>query len=121
MPEETTVRNRVDTFAVAAISIIYSRGANRSRQRSTGSWKDVYRLEIAIEGHFRGVANRQLHVLAVQKFTGSKFRSSYFREIGLGAKSANICTMRKFPVIWYLLTVLSDMHSCWATSRALSW
>ena len=34
MPEETTVRNRVDTFAVAAISILYSRGANRSRQRS---------------------------------------------------------------------------------------
>ena len=58
MPEKTTVRNRVDTFAVAVISILYSRGANRSRQRSTGSWKDVYRLEIVIEGHFRGVAKQ---------------------------------------------------------------
>ena len=26
MPEETTVRNRVDTFAVAVISILYSHG-----------------------------------------------------------------------------------------------
>ena len=51
LPCQREVRNRVDTFAVAVISILYSRGANRSRQRSTGSWKDVYRLEIAIEGH----------------------------------------------------------------------
>ena len=37
----------------------------------------------------------------VQKFTGSKYRGSYFREIGTGAKSVKICTMRKFPDIRY--------------------
>ena len=58
LPCQREVRNRVDTFTVAVISILYSRGANRSRQRSTGSWKDVYRLEIAIEGHLLGVAKQ---------------------------------------------------------------
>lgn len=46
----------------------------------------------------------KVHTLAVQKFTGLKFRSSYFREIGMGAKGTKICTMRKFPTIWYVHT-----------------
>ena len=58
LPYQREVRNRVDTFAVAVISIFYSRRANRSRQRTTGSWKDAYRLEIAIEGHLLGVAKQ---------------------------------------------------------------
>ena len=98
LPCQREVRKRVVTFAVAVISILYSRRANRSRQRSTGSWKDVYHLEIAIEGHLLGVA-KQTAAPRVGKFTGSKFRSSYFCKIGLGAKSAKFCTMRKFPAI----------------------
>ena len=76
MPEETTVHNRVDTFAVAAISILYSRGANRSRQRSTGSWKDVYCLEIAIEGHFLGVAEQTASRVSSSKV--HRFKISQF-------------------------------------------
>ena len=106
------VRNRVDTFAVAIISILYSRGANRSRQRSTGSWKDAYRLEIAIEGHLLGVAKQTAPRVGSSKFTGSKFRSSYFHEIGLGAKSTKISTMRKFPAIRYPPTPFFEQKLC---------
>ena len=37
------------------------------------------------------------------KSTGSKFRSSYFRKIGMGAKNAKICTMQRFPTVWYVM------------------
>lgn len=56
----------------------------KKTRRSAGSWLRSYHH----------------NMLAAQK-TGLTFRSSYFCEIGMSAKSVNICTMRKLPVIWY--------------------
>ena len=112
LPCQREVGNRVNTFTVAA-------GLTETDRDPLGAGRtSTIDLEIAIEGHL-GVANQtapRVKILAYRKFTGSKFRSSYFRETSLGTKSAKICTMRKFPAVRYYCNTyvphLGDICKC---------
>ena len=59
--------------------------ANRRRQRSTQDWKNVYSLDVTVEGH-----------LQVEKVTHSNFIFTLNSKL---PKNLEICTTRKFPII----------------------
>jgi len=68
--------------------------------RSTWSWKNIYILEIGIEGYLQCHKDTLLKSLASIK--SSLVHSSYFLLTCMPTKSMNTCISQNFPTTWNL-------------------
>ncbi len=112
MPCQREGGNLSDPQIALAVNLWDSR---LGRQGSSGTWKDVHRLEIMVERHRSLVVSRNTLASFVPRpnrpgdetnknFLHSKFRGVFFASEAYACEICKFLIMRKFPAIRYKLS-----------------